>query len=147
MFIWIWAIIPSYMLLLGTTRLLIFKNFSFLHVFFLLHIHYFQSIWHILVLLRRKLYFRHGFRPRKLISYEIYHIFSFLKHLFQHTCSLVFLHFPTYTFIPTYMFISFAKSFLPTRLFHPTRLFGTLEYVASKSHRCHTLSLFYKQRL
>ena len=113
---------PSYMLLLGTTSLLIFKNFSFLHTISFLHTLRISIFWGNtaifgIILFTKQLYFT------PYPANYVYFNKQALIYLFD------FPDFPTYTFIPTYMIINSFKIFLPTCLFQPTRLFGTLEYL------------------
>ena len=110
------------MLLLGTTRLLIFKNFSCQHI-------YKEQKFSWMLRKSQILSTLHQFPSKMYITYLPSHIHTIFKRFSPPTCLLDFTFCPSSMFIPSNMFIRFCLFALPTLLFHPTRLLGTLEYL------------------
>ena len=116
------------MLLLGTTRLLIFKNFSCQHI-------YSEQKFSWMLRKSQILSTLHQFPSKLYITCLPSHIHTIFKRFSPPTCLLDFTFCPSSIFIPSNMFIRFCLFALPTLLFHPTRLLGTLEYLVSYYNR------------
>ena len=122
MFIYFQWVCPSNMLLLGTTRLLIFKNFSCQHI-------YSEQKFSWMLRKSQILSTLHQFPSKMYITYLPSHIHTIFKRFSPPTCLLDFTFCPSSMFIPSNMFIRFCLFALPTLLFHPTRLLRTQEYI------------------